>query len=139
MARNHLDTASDGVVMRTVITLIAGLLTLAGCGLPEQASPTSTTPALPPAVTSTGATATSAPTTPAPVEVVLPEVAGRNGQIVVDDLEDLGLTNVTLASRDAEDKFVVLPANWTAVKIEPGPGTTIMSDDTVVLTLTKQG
>jgi len=85
-------------------------------------------PAAPPAV----------PTTPAPVEVTLPEVGGRNGQIVMDELTELGLTNVTTASADANATVVLLPANWTVVDIEPGPGSTVETDDTVVVTMTKK-
>lgn len=81
--------------------------------------------------------AAAQPSTPAPKRVTLPEVKGKNGAIVYEELQDLGLTNVQFASRDQDDQVVVLPANWTAVKIEPGAGTEIMSNRTVVVTMTK--
>lgn len=77
-------------------------------------------------------------TAPSPViDVTLPEVAGRNGAIVRDELEALGLTNVMLGSSDARSTVVVLPQNWTAVSIEPAPWTVVKSDSLVVVTLTK--
>lgn len=88
---------------------------------------------------------TSAPTDPIGsatakpvVDVVLPEVKGRNGRLVYAELQELGLTDVSYASRDADDKVVINPANWTAVKIEPAAGTTVRSDEPVVVTMTKQ-
>lgn len=77
--------------------------------------------------------------TAAPVtQVILPEVEGRNGGIVFDELTELGLTNFDLASRDEDDTVVLLPQNWTAVSIEPGAGTEVDSDDTVIVTMTKE-
>lgn len=73
------------------------------------------------------------------VDVVLPDVKGRNGAIVFDELQELGLTNVSYASRDAADKVVLYVANWTAVKIEPKAGSTVQSDQAVVVTMTKTG
>jgi len=40
--------------------------------------------------------------------------------------------------RDKEDKVVLAPQNWTAVKIEPAAGTEVMSNQTVVVTMTKE-
>lgn len=71
-------------------------------------------------------------------DVQLPEVDGKNGAIVYDEMERLGLTRVQYASQDDEDKVVLNPANWTAVSIEPGAGETVRSDQTVVVTMTKQ-
>lgn len=81
---------------------------------------------------------TPEPTTPAPpARITLPEVAGRNGKIVMDELTAMGLTNVSLASVDESATVVLILQNWTAVAIEPGPGTVVGADDTVVLKLTK--
>lgn len=98
-------------------------------GVPTVAPTPTIQAAAPPASTST------AP--PEPTIVTLPKVKGRNGGIVYDELQDLGLTNVQLASGDQLDTVVLLPANWTAVTIEPKPGTKVSSDDTVVVTMTK--
>ena len=80
---------------------------------------------------------TSAEIVPEEEKIVLPQVKGRNGSIVQDELVDLGLTNVKLASRDNVYTVVVLPENWTAVKIEPAAGSKVRSDQAVVVTLTK--
>lgn len=98
---------------------------------------TPTTPTVP-----APAPAVAAPTAPAaaPATVTLPgDVVGRNAQIVSGELTGLGLTNVTYASRDAEDTVVVLLQNWTVTGIEPGAGTAVAPGDAVVVTVTKAG
>jgi hypothetical protein len=52
-------------------------------------------------------------------------------------MQDLGLTRLELASADKDHTVVVLPQNWTAVKIEPAPGTKVRANQTVVVTMTK--
>lgn len=79
-----------------------------------------------------------APTAPPVTTVTLPEVKGRNGGIVYDELIALGLTKLMLGSRDESDTVVLLPSNWTAVRIEPDAGTTVKTDQTVVVTMTKK-
>lgn len=88
-------------------------------------------------------TYTSAPVTsstlPAPVvDLQIPEVAGKNGKIAMDELKNLGFTNATPASQDRNDAWVVLPENWTVVSIQPDVGTTVKSDSTVIVTMTKK-
>ena len=84
----------------------------------------------------------SAPSTStaAPAEqVVIPgDLVGQNGAIAYDQLQQLGFSNVQLASRDAGSKVVLNPANWTVTKVDPKPGTKIMSNRTVVVTMTKE-
>jgi hypothetical protein len=116
------------------VIAIAAILpaVLAGCG--------STAPTAAPATVTVAAPAPAAvaPTASAePKMVTLPEVKGRNGGIVADELRELGLTKVDFASRDKADKVVVLPQNWTVVKIEPAAGTEVRSNQTVVVTMTK--
>ncbi|WP_072814257.1 hypothetical protein [Rhodococcus zopfii] len=96
---------------------------------------TTTTQALPPVAAAAAPTTTTAAVV---AEVELPEVAGRNGEIVRQELADLGLTNVTLGSADPNSTLVIMAANWTAVSIEPAPGTIVAGDDPVVVTLTKK-
>jgi hypothetical protein len=52
-------------------------------------------------------------------------------------LEKLGLTNVEQASANPKYSMVLKVANWTAVSIEPAPGTVVGAGDTVVLKVTK--
>jgi hypothetical protein len=119
--------------------LVAALpLLLTACGGTAPSTPTVVTvtaPAPPPGPPA--ASAVSAPTTAVPTTVKLPEVKGRNGGIVYDQLQKLGLTNVRLASADKEHTVVVVPQNWTATKIEPAAGTEVSPSDTVVVTMTK--
>lgn len=93
------------------------------------------------------AASSPAPTTPPQVaqtaepvrQIVIPDIAkGQNGAIALETLQRAGLTNVQPASRDKNDRFVVNPANWSVVSVEPGAGTEVSSDSTVVVTMTKQ-
>ncbi len=119
---------------------IAALLvlgTIANGG--DTASTTAADPAAPTVAAPTPEVA-AAPLTvaaPEPKTVTLPEVKGRNGGIVYDELIALGLTKLQMATRDEADKVVLLPSNWTAVKIEPAAGTQVRTDQTVVVTMTK--
>ena len=76
-------------------------------------------------------------TSSAATTVTLPRVKGRNGAVVVDELRELGLTKVDLASADDDHTVVLLPQNWTVVKIEPAAGTKVRTGQTVVVTMTK--
>ena len=116
--------------MRTLaLLLLAVTAVLAGCGGGTEAPETVTVTAPPPSPISTAQPVT---------DVTLPEVAGQNGAIVFEQLTELGLTNFQLASQDAEDKVVLSPANWTAVSVDPEPGTVVSSDSVIVVTMTKE-
>ncbi len=116
-----------------------GLFVLIGaCGGAQDDQPPAAAPAAAPAVVEPAPTTEATPTEVPVTQVVLPEVEGRNGGIVYDELTELGLTNFDFATRDAEDTVVLLPQNWTAVSIEPGAGTEVDSDDTVIVTMTKE-
>lgn len=120
---------------------IVGLFVVIGaCGAndAELAAERAATPPAPTVAAPVEPTEAAAPTVAPVTRVILPEVEGRNGGIVFDELTELGLTNFDLASRDEDDTVVLLPQNWTAVSIEPGAGTEVDSDDTVVVTMTKE-
>lgn len=95
-------------------------------------------PLVPQATSEPAKVTTTTPEPTAAPQVTLPEVAGQNGAIVQDKLKKLGLTNISLGSADDKDKLVIMPNNWTAVSIEPAPGTVVAGDDLVVVTLTKK-
>lgn len=116
--------------------LAVSALALAGCGGGETATPATVTVTAEP--TSQAQAAMPSPAAAPVKDVTLPDVEGRNGAIVYQELTELGLTNFQMASQDTEDKLVLNPANWTAVEIEPGAGETVKSNDTVVVTMTKE-
>ncbi|WP_461152323.1 PASTA domain-containing protein [Saccharopolyspora tripterygii] len=115
--------------------IVGGVAVLMVIGMVNSGNSSNTTaPATPAALPSYSTPA------PAPVvDVTLPEVAGKNGQIAVDELQALGLTAVTPASQDRNDAMVLLPANWTVTKLEPAAGTVVKSNSTVIVTMTKRG
>jgi hypothetical protein len=135
---NEITTLRDLIfVIRAVVVALAMPVLLTGCGSTAPAAPTVVTVTATPPAAVTAPTA-AAPASAAPTKVTLPEVKGRNGGIVYDELKELGLTNVEMASRDKADTVVVVPQNWTAVKIEPAAGTEVRSNQTVVVTMTKK-
>lgn len=69
--------------------------------------------------------------------MTLPDTYGQNADIAKAKLEDLGLTNVELASSNTEHSTVSQPADWKVVSMKPGAGTVVKSDDPVVLTVIK--
>jgi len=115
------------------IGAVSAALVLAGCGGQES------TPAPATVTVQAPAPAISAPATPvAPSTVTLPDVVGQNGAIAEDALRGLGLSKLQLAADAKSGKQVVIsPANWTVTKIEPKAGTTVRTDQTVVITMTK--
>lgn len=138
-------------MIRAAAVAFALPVLLAGCGSAAPAAPTVVTvtapaPAPAPAVPAPASVAAApaantpraaAPTSQAPAAVKLPQVKGRNGAIVYDELQKLGLKHVSLASADKAHTVVLVPQNWTVTKIEPAAGTQVDTDDTVVVTMTK--
>ncbi len=118
---------------------LAVLLVLGAIIGPHQPAPTTALPTIAAQPLAAIPTPTSAAPTSPPVvkDVRLPAVVGRNGGIVYDQLQKLGLTNVQMATHDAHHSVVVLPQNWTVTAIEPRAGTTVRSDQLVVVTMTK--
>jgi len=116
--------------------IVGGVAVLAVIGMVNSGNSdsTNTTTAAPASLPSY-----TTPAAPPVVDVTLPEVAGKNGQIALDELKALGLTAVTPASQDRNDSMVLLPANWTVTKIEPAARTVVKSNSTVIVTMTKRG
>ncbi len=116
-------------------SLATGAVLLAGCGGAEPAPAPVTVTKEVPVPAAAPVTSVSA----APVPVLIPDVEGQNLQLVAEQLDDLGLSNWLPASRDSEDKIPLFFPNWTVVSIEPWPGETVLSTDSVVVTATKTG
>lgn len=141
---------------RAISLLVAGATIPAivtGCGGSTPAAAPSTVTVAPSTVTvaapNTVTVAAPAPAAPAtqvaeapaaPVlsGITIPDLpAGTNAEIVRDKLQDLGLTNVDLASANPDYTNVFLPKNWTLVSIEPSPGTVVQASDPVIVKVTK--
>lgn len=71
--------------------------------------------------------------TPGTDSLTIPEVQGLDAATVRRKLEELGLTEVRLSSANPKYSEVMLQANWTALYIEPPPGTVVDSDDPIVV------
>jgi beta-lactam-binding protein with PASTA domain len=69
--------------------------------------------------------------------ITIPDLTGQNAKIAENKLTSLGISDVEFASATPKYQNVFSPANWTVVSIEPAPGTTVSSTDTVVLKVTK--
>jgi beta-lactam-binding protein with PASTA domain len=69
----------------------------------------------------------------APNPLTVPDVSGQDGATVRRNLEDFGFSDVTLTSANPKYGTVMLAANWTAVSIEPPPGTVVTSGDPIVV------
>lgn len=123
------------------IAAAATALTLTACG---PTTITSTTPIATPAPIAASAP-TEAPAAPlvaattvaAPVQLTIPDVIGKNGQIAADQLKKAGFKHVSYASGTPGVKMVILASNWTVTSVEPGVGTPAEADDTIVLTMVK--
>lgn len=123
----------------TVASIIIAALLSASCSSTSSTAPSTVTVTQSPAAlpTATAAPSTNAVQDAASAQITLPDVAGRNAEIVRKELEKLGLTDVNLSSANPKYSVVVLASNWTAVSIEPEPGTLVNADDPVVVKVTK--
>jgi beta-lactam-binding protein with PASTA domain len=114
---------------RNIGVLVIAVL-LGACSS-KSASPSTVTVTAP----SSGAITSSSVAAAGPI--TLPEVAGKNAEIARSELEQLGLTNVELASTNPKYSVVVLARNWTCVSIEPPAGTVVQAKDPVIVKVTK--
>lgn len=109
--------------------LVAGsALMLVACGKAEPPAPATVS-----ATSAPSATSTAAPVT----YVTLPDMYGQSADVATAKLEDLGLTNVELASSNTEHSSISRPADWKVVGMKPGAETVVRSDDPVILTVVK--
>ncbi|MEN4478604.1 hypothetical protein [Mycolicibacterium cosmeticum] len=127
------------------LPLVLAAVVLAACGSSPAPAPvtvtnTNTVTVEKSAVAAPAATIAPIVETPvaAAVGIVIPDIpVGTNAAIVESKLEALGLTNVELASANADYTNVFLPKNWTLVSIEPSPGSHVQASDPVIVKVTK--
>lgn len=114
--------------------LTASALTVAACATANQQAPAPGTVTSATSATSvTSATSTAKPAT----YVTLPDTYGENAELAQAKLQDLGLTNVELASSNAKYKTVEQAKDWKVAGMKPGAGTVVKFDAPVVLEVVK--
>ncbi|MCV7195520.1 PASTA domain-containing protein [Mycobacterium angelicum] len=72
-----------------------------------------------------------------PAQIIVPDVRGQDGDTVRKTLRRLGLTDVSMSSTNPQYGVVMLESCWTAVSIDPPPGTAVAPDDPVVVQVYK--
>ena len=97
-----------------LLLFVVGLA--ASCASPPPAGERLPAPVPPPAVQPAA--------TPAVPSVAIPQVAGRGGREVLDELRELGLSSVVPVS-DEPGTAIVVPEAWIAVRTEPAAGTVV--------------
>jgi beta-lactam-binding protein with PASTA domain len=70
-------------------------------------------------------------------DATVPDVNGQDAATVRRKLEKLGLTDVSMSSTNPMYGVVMLESCWTAVSIQPPPGTVVGSGDPVVVQVYK--
>jgi hypothetical protein len=119
----------------SAVFVSAGIIT--ACGSQTTSSPSTVTVA-PSTVTVATPTVAQSSVAAAAAEITIPEIPDEeNAKIVRDNLESLGLTNVSLSSANPKYSMVIMAENWTFVSIEPAPGTVVKADAPVVVKVTK--
>ncbi|SOJ52972.1 hypothetical protein MSIMFB_00477 [Mycobacterium simulans] len=72
-----------------------------------------------------------------PAPITIPDVRGHDGDKARRILEKLGLTDVRMCSTNPAYGVVMLESCWTAVSIDPPPGTVVGANDPVVVNVYK--
>lgn len=87
---------------------------------------------------STPGTAAPGPSTNAAVaSSTIPDLVGETGAIAAEELREAGFTEIAYGSGTPGVSPVQDLSDWTVTSIEPRPGTVVMSNSTIVVTLTK--
>lgn len=63
----------------------------------------------------------------------VPDLVGQNTSDALDELEALGFTEAVAQDASYEERNVLLASNWFVCELRPSPGTTLDSNQTVVL------
>ncbi|MGJ0183475.1 hypothetical protein [Corynebacterium glyciniphilum] len=130
-----------------VVAATAATFALTACGsssddasAPETVTQVVTqTPDASPAIEQADAAAPSTSEAPPVVDLTIPDgLEGMNGQLAYEQLTSEGFTGVNPTSVDPSRAMPVLYNNWTVTSVEPAPGTTVPSDSTIILNMTKE-
>ncbi|GAB2997185.1 PASTA domain-containing protein [Mycobacterium bourgelatii] len=73
-----------------------------------------------------------------PTRITVPDLCGKDGDTVRKTLQRMGFTDVSMSSTNPAYRVVMLESCWTAVGIEPPPGSVVSSDDPVVVRVYKE-
>jgi hypothetical protein len=112
--------------------LTASALTMVACATANQQAPAPVT------VTSATSAASSPNSTAKPANyVTLPDTYGESADVAQAKLQDLGLTNVELASSNAKYSTVEQAKDWKVAGMKPGAGSVVKFDAPVVLEVVK--
>lgn len=134
---------------KIIAGIAIGIVVLCGLGIifaavggnsSDKTSATSTTqPLVATSTTVEVPTSITMPTSAAPTMLTIPgDLIGMNGQLAYEKLKDLGFTSIMPASGDPDDKVPLLLTNWKVTEVEPGAGTKVKSNSTIVLTMVKK-
>lgn len=110
----------------------------------ETVATSTTTVVSTPAATTTETTqstttSTTTKTSAAPTLLTIPDgLVGMNGQLAMEKLTDMGFTSVMPASADPAASVPLLLSNWEVTEVEPGAGTKVKADSTIILTMVKK-
>jgi hypothetical protein len=75
----------------------------------------------------------------APPKVTVPgDLVGQNADLAYDELSRLGIVDINYTSDDVGSRVAPLLENWLVIKVEPAPGTVVLTTDKVVITITQK-
>lgn len=75
----------------------------------------------------------------APPKVTVPgDLVGQSADLAYDELSRLGIVDINYTSEDVGSKVAPLLENWLVIKVEPAPGTVVLTTDSVVITITQK-
>jgi hypothetical protein len=130
-----------GAVVVIVCCGLGAVALIAGDKKPNTAASSPSALATSPTATAPGVVVSPSPSpspSPTPATVKMPNLVGQNAAVAADELKKLGFTRIQFGSLDANDKVVLLPANWTVKKQSAQAETLVATDTLIVLSVSKQ-
>jgi hypothetical protein len=119
--------------MRALALGLMAILSLAGC---VEAEPVATVTATTTVTAEPTQEETAAATQEPEVEVLtltLPDVVGDNASDAIDEIISLGFTEANLQDASDEERIVLVRSNWFICSMKPEAGSTLDTDQVVVL------